>query len=288
LLFAAPFAGAVGQVLHNERLAVDFGDLQVEAFVNLNRVDRIRWIDSSGVARINYVANGGPLICGDPQEFFGQAAGDIEVDDSRVIVPGMQGTWHGGGRKATVTTGPTGGKPCGLRPPAATQTQYTLSNKPSEVNELRVARRFDFNASTPAMSAAGLRAYMARVPVDTYHTVLWPDATGTVINTIDTSVCPIGCQVTDWNGRWFADDDGAGNGMMVIRSAASTFPAVLDVDWDGFSWSNVTSVLLLQPAGGWKAPVSEVEYLCFYDAISWPAAARLAGLAPTGCAGTEP
>jgi hypothetical protein len=46
--------------------------------------------------------------------------------------------------------------------------------------------------------------------------------------------------------------------------------------------------VLLQPVGGWKARVAETEYLCFYDASSWPAAARAAGKMPKGCHGTGP
>lgn len=42
------------------------------------------------------------------------------------------------------------------------------------------------------------------------------------------------------------------------------------------------------PSGAWKAKVTEVEYLCLYDPISWPSSARAAGMMPKGCAVTKP
>jgi hypothetical protein len=38
---------------------------------------------------------------------------------------------------------------------------------------------------------------------------------------------------------------------------------------DGGSWTTSSSVLLLQPPGGFSGSVSEVESFCFYDAESW-------------------
>ena len=69
---------------------------------------------------------------------------------------------------------------------------------------------------------------------------------------------------------------------------SSTLPALLTINWDGFSASNLSSVVLVQPANGWKTAITETEYLCFYDAKSWSAAARTSGKMPKGCAGTLP
>ena len=63
--------------------------------------------------------------------------------------------------------------------------------------------------------------------------------------------CPADCEQTDWNGRWFADDDGSGSGMVVIRSSLSTAPALLTINNDSFSASNLSSVVLIQPVTGW-------------------------------------
>jgi hypothetical protein len=143
-----------------------------------------------------------------------------------------------------------------------------------------------FNAGSPVFTAHGLRVYVPRLPASTHATVLAPNAAGTAINTFNSSGCGADCELTDWNGRWFADDDGAGSGVMVIRAAASTAPALLSINNDAFSASNLTSIVLIQPAGGWKAKVTETEYLCFYDPLSWTAAMRAAGKMPKGCLGT--
>jgi uncharacterized repeat protein (TIGR03803 family) len=95
--------------------------------------------------------------------------------------------------------------------------------------------------------------------------------------------CGTACEITNWNGKWFADDDGNGNGMAVIRDPHSTWPAVVAIDTDAGSASNLTSVALKVPAGGWSGTVTESEYVCFYDLTSWPAASRSAGELPTGC-----
>ena len=52
---------------------------------------------------------------------------------------------------------------------------------------------------------------------------------------------------------------------------------------DGNSGSNLSSFVIVQPAGGWKAPLTEVEYLCFEDLTSWPQAERDAAQLPAGC-----
>lgn len=204
-----------------------------------------------------------------------------------MVFGGVVDTWSGtGAHKGTAATSLTGF--CDFAPSAKTKTIYHLSTTAGEISELRVTRRFLFDATTPVFTGHGLRAYVARVPIGAYPTVLVPNAAGTAINTVNSGACPGDCEVTDWNGRWFADDDGAGNGVMVIRSRSSTAPALLAVNNDSFSASNLTSIVLLQPGGGWKAAVAETEYLCFYDAKSWTASARAAGRMPKGCMGTKP
>ena len=54
------------------------------------------------------------------------------------------------------------------------------------------------------------------------------------------------------------------------------------VDPDEFG----TRIGLPQPAGGWKANITETEFLCFYDTTTWPLSHRQAGKAvtlPAGC-----
>jgi hypothetical protein len=45
---------------------------------------------------------------------------------------------------------------------------------------------------------------------------------------------------------------------------------------------------LPQPAGGWKANISETEFLCFYDTTTWPLSNRQPGKAVTRPAGCGP
>jgi len=287
LAAAAPLASAAGHVLQNARLAVTFGDTSVHAFSDADRVDSISWIDSGGLVRANYVASGGPSHCGDPQEFFGQSYGEPEGTLPLMVFGGVVDTWKGTtalkGQAATSLTGF-----CDAAPSAATKTSYKLVTGAGGLNELQVTRNFLFTAATPVFNGHGLRAYVARVPLAAYPWVLVPNAAGTAVNQLNAGSCGADCEDADWNQRWFADDDGAGSGLMVIRSASSVAPAILSINNDSFSASNLSSVVLLQPAGGWKTTLSESEYLCFYDPVSWPAAARAAGRMPKGCAGTKP
>jgi hypothetical protein len=284
---AAPGAAeAAGHTLSNARLAVTFGDTDVWAAPDADRVDAIAWTDSLGNARTNFVSNGGPQHCGDPQEFFGESYGEPEGTSPLLVFGGVVDTWKGTATTKGSTHTQLKGY-CDTAPDAVTKTAYLVAAKASMVNEIRVTRSFMFNASTPAFTAHGLRAYVPRLPLSVYPQVLVPNAAGTIA-TFGAYSCSGDCEITDWNGRWFADDDGAGNGMMVIRSASSTTPALVAINNDGYSASNLTSVVLLQPAGGWKSTVTETEYLCFYDATSWTSAMRAAGKLPKGCAGTLP
>ena len=90
-----------------------------------------------------------------------------------------------------------------------------------------------------------------------------------------------------WGGRWFADNSSATNsGLLVLRAATDKPGAELELDADGFSASVNTSIDLPQPAGGWKANITETEFLCFYDTTTWPLSHRQAGKAvtlPAGC-----
>ena len=98
--------------------------------------------------------------------------------------------------------------------------------------------------------------------------MLHPDASGTILVTEDTSLCEFGCQVTDWDQTWFAiHDPSTGNGE-IVRPRSST-PSALWVDQDSASFTNASSVLLLQPAGGFTGNVSETEFLCFYNSSIW-------------------
>lgn len=288
-LWAAGPAAAAGHAITGPRLSVTVADPDTGWTPdNANRVDHIAWVDSSGAAVQNWVANGGPLHCNDPQEFFGQAYGEPEGAWPPMVIAGYTSTWSGSrprNGKSKTTGAQCGGDPS---PPALTTTGYKVFGSGGQVNEMQVTRKFLFGAGTPVFNGKGLRAFVPRLPAAVYGNVVVPRADGSGSYIVQSWTCTTDCEISDWNGRWFADEDGSGHGMMVIRSASSTAPAMLAVNHDSFTDSNLSSVVLLQPEGGWKAPVSETEYLCFYDPVSWPASRRAALQMPIGCEGTRP
>jgi hypothetical protein len=155
-------------------------------------------------------------------------------------------------------------------------TNYQFSDSGPTANRIRVQRKFAFG-TTPY--AHDFRPYIPRLyPRTSYTEVLHPDTSGTSLLTEDPSLCELGCQVTDWDQSWLAiHDPSNGNGEIVRR--ASTTPSALWVDQDGASDTNSSSVLLLQPAGGFTGNVTEVEFLCFYDSSIWTPSLTL----PPGC-----
>ena len=279
--------GSSGNFLNNgSRLVIETGS-NTNGFTtaDADRVDFISWINSDGATVSNYVAVGGPLHCGDPQEFFGEAYGDSS--DSGVPLPlavigGVTSVWSS--KIATVLLKGTATvqslASCDTTLDAKTTTHYQVFTSAALISSLKIARTFKFSKH-PA--DGNLRAYVPRLPLSIYPVVLAPNAAG-VVQTYQAGNCPVNCSVTDWNGKWMADDDGNGNGMAIFRDPATDPPAQLTIDWDGFSSSNNSAVTLVEPAGGWGGKtVTETEYLCFYDAKSWTAKKRKAGLPPVGC-----
>jgi hypothetical protein len=246
-----------------------------------DRLDSLVWIDSSGKLSGNLATHGGPVVCGDPMEFFGQAYGEPEGTLPGMIGAGALSRWMP--KSDTSAKSSTSGTTCTGQLEAKTVTKYTVYKTADRENMVRVTRRFKFSGSTPVFNGHGLRPYVPRLPLAVYHTVLWPNATGTALLKADAGSCPDDCEKADWNGRWFADDNGAGSGLVVIRDSKSTAPALLTINHHSFSASNLTSVVLIQPPNGWKTEVIETQYLCFYDPTTWPAADRAQLKLPAGC-----
>jgi hypothetical protein len=281
---ASAAAAANGHSLHNTRLTILFGsDANGFSASDADRVDAITWVNSAGTPVTNLVTSGGPLHCGDPQEFFGEAygdSGDTGVPLPLAVIGGVTSKWTGK-KPAKGATAIKSLTSCDATLDATTTTHYAVSSSATLINTLKITRAFKFSANP---SSGNMRAYVPRLPLSAYPNVLAPNAAGAV-QTYQANSCPLNCTVTDWNGKWFADDDGSGNGMVVFRSAANDPPANLTVDWDGYSTSNNTAVTVTMPTGGWSGTVTETEYLCFYDAKSWPAANRAKGVPPIGCTG---
>jgi hypothetical protein len=285
-------AGATGIVLTGGALTLDFADPAIGGnSTTLDRMDSLTWSGGSGaIAGENLVSNAGPSSCnGDPIEFFGQSYGEPEGTYPLIVNAGDTATVSNQ-TKTSMTSTTTGVVTCSCgnstsgNIPATTTYNVFPAGDPN-VNEIRISRTIEFSATTPIYSGThGVRGYVARLPIGTYGTVLYPNAAGTAINTASAAACPGDCEESDWNGQWFADDNGSGTGMVVFRDSSSTSPVLLAVNYDQASNSNLTSIVLLQPGAGWKAPVTETEWLCFYDPTTWTAAQRLAGTLPTGCA----
>lgn len=274
LISAMPVAA---NELTNGRITVDFNSNGSSK--TMDRVDSLTWIDSDGVQSGNFVSAGGPPDCGDPQEFFGQSYSDSDSDLLLMVVAGTDAKWKSA--NDTSGTSKTTGKDTCFILSGRTTTVYTLNVTAAKQSMMNIKRTFSF--TTDANN--NLRAYAARLPNTIYSTVLYPDSSGKVqsVNLFGCGALP-SCEISDWNGKWFADDDGSGSGMVMIRDKASTWPAEIGIDYDSFSSSNVTAILLMRPSDGWTGKtVTEVEHMCFYDAKSWPVRKRNAGRLPTGC-----
>jgi hypothetical protein len=275
----APPVWAAAHVLDNGRVHVAFAD-PASGFTtkDADRVDGFSWIDSNGVNTGNLVANGGPLHCNDPQEYFGQAYGEAGSAHPFLVFGGDTASWNSSSALSGKTKVNTA-KVCDFVPDGGTHTSYTLSTQAGRINEMTVVRTFTFAAVN---SDGNIRAYVPRLPSSGYSTVYWRNAAG-VEQTGNVGGCAGGCEISDWDGVWFAEQNAAGQGLLVIRNPAKGLPAVILFDNDSFSASNNSAVALKMPAGGWTGTVSEKETLCLYDAKSWLAAARAAGRLPKGC-----
>ncbi len=275
-LFAAlAFSHAAGaSTLANGRITVVFA--QPPNTTDHDRVDSISWIDSSGASTGNLAANGGDR-CGDVAEFFGDSYGTNEPSALIAVFAGSVSkavVSKAGLYMATTTNGQT----CFTDNIVAT-SKYVLVKTAGRVNAMKIQRTFSFDAGQ-TIAEEDLRAYVPRLPIGQFPNVLVPDASGKV-QTLQT--CDTACEVTSWNGIWFAEQDSTGHGMAVFRDKSSTMPAAVALDHDSTSGSNNTSIALKVPAAGWSGSVTETEWLCFYDATTWPAARQAKGKLPSGC-----
>jgi hypothetical protein len=271
-----------GHTLLNSRLTIVFGStFNSYTTSDSDRVDAINWVNNSGATVSNYVTSGGPLHCGDPQEFWGEAygdSGDEGVPRPHAVIGGITSKWING----TTTSGTARNKTlksCDETLDSKATTIYSLSTRAGTQSSLKIERTFHF---PKPVTSGNFRAYVPRLQLGVYPIVLVPDASG-VVQTYNANNCPENCAVTDWNGKWIADDDGNGNGMAIFRDPAKDPKAQITVDWDGSSTSNNSAVTIVMPKHGWKGSVTEVEYLCFYDAKSWTANQRAKGKPPAGC-----
>jgi hypothetical protein len=156
-------------------------------------------------------------------------------------------------------------------------TKYQFWDSGASANRIKVQRQFAFG-STPYTH--NVRPYIPRLyPKDEFTQVLHPNSAGTTLLTETTVDCDFGCLIPDWDGGWFAIHNPATGLGMIVRRGSSSVPAALWVDKDDASSTNSSSMLLLQPAGGFTGTVIETEFLCFYDSSLWIPSTTL----PPGC-----
>jgi hypothetical protein len=213
-------------------------------------------------------------------EYFGNAL--VPPDPMRSLVgSGTTGSWTPGadGLSATIKSIATG---CDYSLNVPVATKYRLfSNDQCAENHILVGRVFGFG-TTPF--TYDFRPYVPRLyPRDQFWQVLHPDSTHSVLAVENANDCESGCQISNWDGTWFATHDPNKFRGVIVYRRASSFAVNLWVDLDGSSWSNSSSVLLLQPAGGFTGSVTEVEGLCFYDATNWSQQQQEHLQLPVGC-----
>lgn len=212
--------------------------------------------------------------CGGDSEFFGNSWGDNPGYVSPVGW-GTTGQWSArGSTRVSIDSSASG---CYGTSGIPVATRYQFFPQGVTQDQFLVQRKFSFG-STPFDYT--FRPYIPRLHVGNFHTILYPDATGTNLVIVeDAGVCGYGCTVTDWNASWFALLDPESESGMIVRHVPSSYRAVLWIDTDGYSLTTSTAVALVPPAGGFTGTVIENERLCFFDSSSWTPSLEL----PTGC-----
>ena len=265
------------------KFAIQFGNKTTNPPNDPERIDSLTWKNSHGVVSANLATRGGSS-CGDSSEYWGESYASTEGQAPGLVVGGSAGTFTSrAAGQVTIKTNTS--TTCGTHIPVT--TTYTFFGPGAHVNEVEVTRAVPFGTHHFANpSDEGLRVYVPRLPEGTYNQVLFPNPSHKlVVGALCDNCAPLGSSA--WAGRWFADNSSADNsGMLVLRATTDKPGAELEVDVDSFSGSNNTAIDLPQPSGGWKANISETEFLCFYDTTTWPLSHRQPGKAvtlPAGC-----
>lgn len=273
---AAGAGGAACATPQTGRITIGFNANNAEWVTNL------QWLDSANNLISNVAASGGSSTCGDPPEFFGEAYGAPEGTTPLIVVAGSRSTSVACGTDIDIDSNAVS---CSNVAQIPTHTEYHFYEG-AKASQMRVTRTIGFDANTPVFTNTGLRVWQPRVVLATWKNVIYPNAAGTAVTTKAALSCPGDCILpadVNWNGQWFADLADDGHAIIVRRDPSMTSPVSLTVNYDSYSSANLSSFIVLQPQNGWKAPITEVEYLCFADLTSWPQAERDAATLPTWC-----
>jgi hypothetical protein len=252
---------------------------------NAEWVRTLRWKDSTGtLTTFNINASGGDPGCSSVPEFFGQAYAAPEGNGPYPIGSNTVASVTGCGTVDQTIV--SRALDCTGAPQIPVTTVYHFYTG-TKADQVRVTRTIGFTATTGTTTGVGMRVFVPRIKRANYSNVLIPNGAGTAVTNTSVNSCGSDCLTAtgaSWNGKWFADvDPNTGYAVIVLRDPSLTSDVSLTVNNDSNSASNLSSFVLMQPAGGWTAPVTETYYLCFADLSEWPQASRDAATLPATC-----
>ena len=298
---AVALASPAGAVMIDEptrtvtasRLSMTFGAVGPDV------VKEVKWTDSLGVQGANLAADSGEATCatkqlGEPANFSGESYGTDRAPSRRLVYGGSEGSWTVPAANQVQTSSDDPAACLGSAVPVS--TTYTYYDEGAAANEIVVQRtwRFDLVMNPQIGKSTALRAYVPQLPLAQYGQVLFPSG-GRLVD-FNASQCSNVVCLQALSAGWFAIDDetpgdaDAGSGVIVLRDASDSASAQLAIEAlenpspaHAEPVANQSSIALPIPATGLTSALSETEYLCFYDATSWPQAQREALQLPAGC-----
>ena len=252
---------------------LEAGKLYVEwSDTNPEEVTYLSWKGSN-----NLVNTGSNPYCSGDLEYFGNSwvsenEGTPDFFFASLVGWGTTGTWTGQTNTQVNIDSISSGCPGSADIPIHTQYQF-IDGKPDLI---MIQRTFEFGEEPYAHN---VRPFIPRLyPWNGFTQVPHPNATSDALVTETSStICAFGCIAESWDGSWFAIHNPVTGQGMIVQSL--TDPIALWLDNDAASFTNSSSILLLQPAGGFTGTVTETEYLCFYDSNTWTPSLTL----PDGC-----
>jgi hypothetical protein len=273
------FTACEGVTVPGSHLVVEYDGL------NSEWVRTLRWRDSTGtLTSYNINASGGNPGCASVAEYFGQAYAAPEGNGPYPIGTNTLATVTGCGTVDQTIT--SAARDCFGVPQIPVTTVYHYYTG-TQADQVRVTRTIGFDATTGTTTGVGMRVFVPRVKRANFSNVLVPNAGGTAVTTMSVNACGGDCLTAtgaSWSGKWFADvDPNTGYAIIVLRDSSLTSAVSLTVNNDTNSASNLSSFVVMQPNGGWTAPVTETYYLCFTDLSTWPQASRDAATLPSFC-----
>ena len=266
---AAATIDPVARTMTTGNFFIDWSDTNPEEIVQIN------WMGSPNLT--NTASN--PNCPGDLEYFGNSWTSENEGTSSfyfgSLVGWGESGSWSTPNSKKVNVDSISSG--CYGSANVSVTTKYQFFDHGPAANRIRVQRQFAFG-STPYHH--NVRPYIPRLyPLDGFTQVLHPNSAGTSLIVETTDGCDVGCFPTDWDGSWFAIHDPTTGTGMIVRNASPSLPTILRIDKDDASFTNSSSLELVQPTGGFTGNVTQTEFLCFYNSSLWTPSTSL----PAGC-----